>query len=192
MKRQSTTAKVTIATATLIERDCEAGISVIIRYRGKELGCVGVVRAGKRTLFKVRETSALIPRENCTIRKDTLPHLGRGTSLVVNVGCNTTRIKGTKTLPVDHVDRIVGSSEVWSELPVFDTSVGTWQGVSETTVVARGRTELKLADVDSQLALLCRIAGQDCIAYRLDGVGHLAYHRDFVDRYDFDPTCFAG
>ncbi len=190
IKRQSTTAKVTIAQSRSIARDCDNGDGVIVRYRKQELGVVGVETIGGKVFFRVRETSALLPREACTIRKSTIPHLGRGVKLVLNVGTTTTRSDRITEFPLDHVQRVIDANVNWCESPIHDANCGSWQGIPETTVVTRGYTYSR--SVDSDLRLLCRILGQDCIAYTLGGIGHLAFHRDYVgERYEFDPSQFT-
>ncbi len=189
MKRQSTTARITIATATLIESDCCNGNGVIIRHRGKELGCESVFRVGRKVFFKVRETSALIPREQCTILKTTIAELLAPARLTINVGCN--RRDGGKNGPWPTKCEIA-----WGGLfnRTIDNSVkaGEWNGVQEATIVSRGTTTIPRYQVIKNLVRLCERLGQDAIAVEFDGVGQLVWHPDYSEgRYSFDPTYFV-
>lgn len=74
MKRQSTTAKITLATIELLKSATDAGEGVIIRYRGVEMGLeqvdgkMGFARYGDGPLLAVLLT-------HCTIRKTTVAQL---------------------------------------------------------------------------------------------------------------------
>jgi hypothetical protein len=67
-KRQSTTAKITLKALTLIRVALLYGEGVIVRYKGREYGVIGITRDGA---FEVYGSDQLIPIARCTIRKGT-------------------------------------------------------------------------------------------------------------------------
>ena len=74
-------------------------------------------------------------------------------------------------------------------IPVLD--YGEWEGQPEKTLVFEA--EYKGDDYKQQIIDLCSVFTQDCIAYKVDGVGELAFNKDYDgERYSFDPEFFIN
>ncbi len=77
MKRQSTTAKLTLSTIRCIAQDVRNGNGVIVRYKGQEVGIVDVLQRGNTASLwlAVLFSGGVVRLSECTIRKATLPFL---------------------------------------------------------------------------------------------------------------------
>jgi hypothetical protein len=194
-KRQSTTAKITLAHVENIEKDVENGNGVLIRYRRQTLGVVGVERINGKVFFRVRETSTLIPRIGCTVPKATVDAWEAGAVVTLNVG----RKLGEYGL-LD--DQFVRSTIAWGSIynvsQSFRESVGQWKGADEPTIIATGRTTISREKLLTHVVELANTLGQEAIAVEIDGVGSLVWadspeedwDRTGKIRYTFDPAYF--
>lgn len=185
-KRTSTTAKITLKHVENIKKDIENGNGVIIRYRRKTLGVVGVERIGGKVFFRVRETSTLIPRIGCTISKATIDAWEAGTIVTLNVG---RKLGEYGLLDDQHVRSTIAWGPIYASQS-FREAIGEWKGADEPTIIATGRTTISRERILAHVADLADTLGQEAIAVEVDGVGGLVWgqrgHRD----YTFDPAYF--
>ena len=185
-KRQSTTAKITLDHVKSIEKDIQNGNGVLVRHRRQTLGVIGVERIGGKVFFRVRETSALIPRIGCTIPKATIEAWNSGAVVTMNVG----RKVGKYGL-LD--DQFVRSTIAWGPIYAsqsFREAVGEWKGADEPTIIATGRTTVSREDLIENIVELADTLGQEAIAVEVDGVGTLVWGRRGKRNYTFDPAYF--
>ena len=186
-KRQSTTAKITLAHVENIEKDTNNGNGVLIRYRRQTLGVIGVERIGGKVFFRVRETSALIPRIGCTIRKTTVDAWNCGAVVTMNVGRKRGRLG---LMDSRYVRSHITSSGVYNASNSFREAVGEWDGADEPTIIASGRTTISREKLLANIVELADTLGQEAIAAEIDGVGVLAWGERGKRNYTFDPSYF--
>jgi len=186
-KRQSTTAKITLKHVESIEKDTKNGNGVLIRYRRKTLGVIGVERINGKVFFKVRETSTLIPRIGCTIRKTTIDAWNCGAVVTMNVGRKRGRLGLMDSRYVRHH---IASSGVYSAHKSFREAIGEWEGADEPTIVATGRTTVSRGDLIARIVTIADDLGQEAIAVEVDGVGSLVWGARGKRNYTFNPAYF--
>jgi len=185
-KRQSTTAKITLSHVESIEKDIQNGNGVLVRHRRQTLGVIGVERIGGKVFFKVHETSALIPRDGCTIPKATVDAWNSGAVVTMNVG----RKVGKYGL-LD--DQFVRSTIVWGPIYAsqsFREAVGEWKGADEPTIISNGLTTIGRDELIASIEELANTLGQEAIAVEIDGVGVLVWGKRGKRNYTFDPSYF--
>ena len=186
-KRTSTTSKITLAHVKHIESDVENGNGVLIRYRRQTLGVIGVERIGGKVFFKVHETSALIPRIGCSIRKTTVAAWNSGAAVTMNVG----RKVGKYGLLDDQFVRSrIAYCGVYNASKSFREAIGEWEGADEPAIIAAGRTTLSRCDLIARIVSLADELGQEAIAVEIDGVGSLAWGERGKRNYTFNPAYF--
>ena len=186
VKRQSTTAKITLAHVENIEKDVRNGNGVLIRFRRQTLGVIGVERINGKVFFRVRETSALIPRVGCTIHKDTIDAWNGGTSVVMNVG---RKVGKYGLLDDQHVRSTIAWGPIYASQS-FREAVGEWDGADEPTIIASGRTTISREKLLANIVELADTLGQEAVAVEIDGVGSLVWGEKGKRNYTFDPAYF--
>ena len=193
-KRTSTTAKITLKHVESIEKDVQNGNGVIIRYRRQTLGVIGVERIGGKVFFRVHETSALIPRIGCSIRKETIAAWEAGTIVTLNVG---RKLGEYGLLDDQHVRSTIAWGPIYASQS-FREAIGEWKGADEPTIISTGRSTLSRSELLDNIKELADTLGQEAIAVEIDGVGSLvwadspedAWDRNGEIRYTFDPAYF--
>lgn len=69
--------------------------------------------------------------------------------------------------------------------------VGVYNGVEEPTAVIICYTVMTNGDIIKMTESLCEQMTQECIAIKIDNIGHLVYRPDFEgERYEFDEKYF--
>jgi hypothetical protein len=185
-KRQSTTAKITLDHVKSIEKDIQNGNGVLVRHRRQTLGVIGVERIGGKVFFRVRETSALIPRIGCTIPKATIEAWNSGAVVTMNVG---RKVGKYGLLDDQHVRSTIAWGPIYASQS-FREAVGEWKGADEPTIIATGRTTVSREDLIENIVELADTLGQEAIAVEVDGVGTLVWGRRGKRNYTFDPAYF--
>lgn len=192
MKRQSTTAKVTLAHVDHIEADLANGNGVLIRYKRTTIGVIGVERIGSNVFFRVHETSALIPsalipRVGCTVPRATVEAWNSGVSVTLNVG---RKVGEYGLLDDQHVRSTIAWGSIYNVSQSFHEAVGEWNGADEPTIVASGRTTISREKLLANIVNLADTLGQEAIAVEIDGVGLLVWGDKGSRDYTFDPSYF--
>jgi len=185
-KRQSTAAKITLDHVKSIEKDIQNGNGVLVRHRRQTLGVIGVERIGGKVFFRVRETSALIPRIGCTIPKATIEAWNSGAVVTMNVG---RKVGKYGLLDDQHVRSTIAWGPIYASQS-FREAVGEWKGADEPTIIATGRTTVSREDLIENIVELADTLGQEAIAVEVDGVGTLVWGRRGKRNYTFDPAYF--
>jgi len=118
MKRQSTTAKITLSVSRRIMAECQDGSGVIVRHRGVEFGVVSVIRTASGYVANTLEGVKLV-LSGCTIRKTTnAPEKGHPLSAPATM---FTGIRRTSIILIqngftfDEYDRDVKTEQVWQD-----------------------------------------------------------------------------
>ncbi len=120
-------------------------------------------------------------------------------NLVVNIGLNVGNVE-----PLFQLKKTTDTLESAMTFNTKDARIhtGQWESVEEdgTRTIIDERVLVVRVDVGEMTALslaiifeaICSSTKQDAIAFKLDGVGHIVFNKDYTgERFEFNPNYFV-